>query len=326
MPVFDAPSIKQIKEWDRAIGQRIDLLLETAGLPEDDTFIRLANDMAAAASGLRIRVEERDKGLTRFGIAGNIRFSAFPLQKELAPFLDALEQAHTRPEPLSASLQKLVETVTIPVHLKLYIALQCPHCPNMVRTLIPLALHNPLIILDIIDGSLFPETARQDRIMAAPCLILDDDFRWTGYVAEAEILTMITQRDPENLSAASLKNILEQGDASWITNKMIERGTIFNAFVGLLLDDTWSVRLGAMVIVEELAATAPDLADQLCPLLISAFPDRDVPVQGDILYALGEAGSFATGEWIESQLPTLSHPDLKDAAMEALETIKERHG
>jgi hypothetical protein len=179
------------------------------------------------------------------------------------------------------------------------------------------------IDLHIIDGSLFPKTADKNGVLSAPCLILDDDFRWTGSVEPEEIIGMITRRDPSQLSAGTLKNILEQGDASWIVGQMIKKGAIFDAFITLLLHDTWSVRLGAMVVVEELAETDPKLAARLPPILIHEFDGKDVTVQGDILYALGETGDRETREWIQSKLHALTHQDLVDAANDALETLED---
>jgi hypothetical protein len=144
--------------------------------------------------------------------------------------------------------------------------------------------------IQIIDGTLFPETAQRDKVMSAPCLILDNGFRWTGAVAAEEVLSMITQRDVSSLSSQTLKTILEQGDADWISQEMIQAGTIFQGFIQLLRHDTWSVRLGAMVVVESLAEENPELALKLCSPLIQAFDHSDITVQGDILYALGETG------------------------------------
>ena len=101
-----------------------------------------------------------------------------------------------------------------------------------------------------------------------------------------EILNMALHRDPVQLSAGSLQTILEQGDAAWITRQLVEKNQIFDGFMALLLHDTWSVRLGAMVIVEELCESAPKQAARLCPILMDRFDEKDIPVKGDILYGL----------------------------------------
>jgi hypothetical protein len=58
---------------------------------------------------------------------------------------------------------------------------------------------------------------------------------------------------------------------------------------------------------------------------MKAFDDvSDISIQGDILYALGEVGDQATRAWIEKKVSDLTHPDLKDAAQEALSAIEDR--
>jgi len=196
----------------------------------------------------------------------------------------------------------------------------------MVERLIPMAASCPHIRLHIIDGSLFPEAAIADQVMSAPSLILDKDFRWTGTVPEEEIISMIINRDPSRLSTSTLKNILEAGDADWITDQMIQANSIFKGFVELLIHETWSVRLGAMVVVEELAEKAPDLGQTLVPVLTGLFAKKDIPIQGDILYALGEVGNLETREWIKGCISGTAHADLKDAADDAIDAIDSRLG
>ena len=160
--------------------------------------------------------------------------------------------------------------------------------------------------------------------MSAPCLILDNGFRWTGAVTAEEVLSMVTQRDVSLLSSQTLKTILEQGDADWISREMIRAGTIFKGFVKLLLHDSWSVRLGAMVVVESLGEESPELALELCPTLIRAFDHSAVPVQGDILYALGETGNLETKKWVGEVFKGLENEEVKEAAKDAIEAIESR--
>lgn len=315
---------KKIMDWDRTVSGRIDIRLEVTGHKEDESFKSIAGQLTRNASNLEITVVESENTLPGFILSDNISFHAFPAEKELEPFLNTLSRLNPPSgEPVQFSG---FEKTDVPVELKLYIALICPHCPQMVNTLVPMAIADPNIHLNILDGSLFPESAESDQVMAAPCLILDNDFRWTGSVSAEEIHKMICDRDPSTFSVQSLKNILEQGDASWITQKMIDTGKVFDSVIELLVHETWSVRLGAMVIVEELAEAAPDLAARLCPPLTLAYKDNDTTIRGDILYALGEAGPKEIIEWIKNQMPEMDHPDLIESATDAIESLEERHG
>ena len=325
MQKFDKQSTNLIQNWDQtlleSVKNQVTIKLLTTDHVENSQFINFTKTIIDITSKLIIESEKSEKDLPCFQLKENITYSALPLAKELEPFLEALSQINSSDSQLSGPILQSLDNINIPVSLKLYIALECPHCPKVVRTVIPLSMACKNIHLQIIDGTLFPETAQKDGVMSAPCLILDDYFRWTGDVSAQEIIKMITERDASQLSSVTLKNILEEGDASWIAGQMMEKKKIFDNFIKLLLHEIWSVRLGAMVIVEELAETDPELAVGICPKLIDLFDEQNVPVQGDILYALGEAGSDETKKWIKEKLATLEHQDLIDAANDALETL-----
>ncbi len=330
--MIDNADKKIIQEWAGPENMTIPIL--GADHPAKENFTSFAREWAKISPSIKWKLSEQDAdlpaglptGLPGFRLRENITYSALPLARELPPFLKGLSLLGEPVPKLTKEISALVDRMDMPCELTLYIALECPHCPGMVNTLFPLAASSDKINLHIIDGSIFPKKAAQDKVMSAPCLILDQDFRWTGAVNQTEILSMILDRDPARLSPSTLKNILEQGDADWITNEMIKAGIIFDGFINLLLHRTWSVRLGAMVVVETLGEKAPDLGLKMVPRLIELFHDQQISVQGDLLYALGEIGNLETKAWIRECIKTLEHADLTDAAEDALEAIDSRFG
>ena len=310
-----------IKSWAKANPDPMTLVLSQTDHAEQKTFDAFA--LALAGLAPQITMEQGENApLPGFKISPTLDYCALPLGRELAPFLKTLELRHTQgTQKASTEIPPELDQLDRPCRLDLYIALQCPHCPAMVTAMAPLALASDNLFLTIIDGTLFPERAGRDKVMAAPCLILDQGFRWTGAVSPREVVAMALNRDPAALGADTLKTILERGDAQWIQEEMLRAGTIFPGFVDLLLHPTWSVRLGALVVVEALADIAPELIHTICPPLIHAFDRADTPLGGDILYALGLAGDEGTGDWIRSIQAGLDHPDLKEAALDALDQI-----
>jgi len=318
---MDNTTKERIKAWT-PLG-RPTLRIADTEHPEQKKFKAFARQWQEISTSISWTDSSQTSDLPGFFLKKNILYSALPLERELSPFLKGLN-ALDKPNP-SDGIQKILDNIEVPCRLTLYIALQCPHCPGMVERLIPLAAACENIHLHIIDGSLFPEKAQKDKVMSAPCLILDDDdARWTGAVTEEEILDMIVNKESMDLDTMALKTILEDGRAEWITEQMLASNRLFKGFSGLLLHETWSVRLGAMVVVEALAEEAPDLCAELEKILIEAFSTKDVPVQGDILYALGEIGTPDTRDWIAAHQAALSHEDLKDAAADAIQSIEDR--
>jgi len=323
--MIDTTGEKNILDWESKQTGKQTIQLFLTDHKEQTNFESFGRNLSALAPSIRIKSSDKENPLPGFLLKENIIYSALALGKELAPFLKGLSCIRTQaPKPLEP-IQSLLDQIRIPCELTLYIAMDCPHCPGVVNTIFPLAVFSDKIKLKIIDGTLFPQAAQEDKVMSAPCLILDNGFRWTGALAAEEVLSMITRQDVSQLSSQTLKTILEQGDALWISREMILAGTIFKEFVKLLLHDTWSVRLGAMVVVETLAEESPDLALKLCPMLIQAFDNKEVPVQGDILYALGETGNLEIKQWIEIIIDDLENKEIKEAAQDAIEAIESRY-
>ncbi|MBF0111982.1 MAG: thioredoxin family protein, partial [Desulfamplus sp.] len=220
-------------------------------------------------------------------------------------------------------------SITTLVDVTLYVASQCAHCPSVIGLIIPIAAASSNINLTIIDGTLATEEAAKDGIMSVPTLILNGQFRLTGdQIVLDQLIDLIANSisNPTTLTTASLKSILEDGKAGWIAQQILDQGTIFDGFIGLITHEIWSVRLGAMVVIEEIAAKSPELALSVAPKLFTVFDKFDIPTQGDILYALGEVGDVAVKDEIDKMVSSekIAHPELLEAADAAIESIESR--
>ena len=254
-------------------------------------------------------------------LGNGLVYHAVPHGPELAPFLDVLSRIGKGDPVAPKSVAEQLENLKTPCFLKLFIASACPHCPKTVQDLAPLTLQNDLVKLTIIDGLLFPEMAEPLDIKSAPTLLFDDRMRWTGQTPLTEILDVVLTQDPTRLSASSIEGLLGDGKAGLVADMMMEQGTIFPSFYDLLTSEKFSVRLGAMVAMEEIIEQDKGLAGQCVGPLWERFPDLDEPVQGDVVYILGEAGNRDAIPHLESVLAGSYGTEIKDAAREALETI-----
>ena len=258
------------------------------------------------------------------GRHGNIGYQVALSGKLLGCFLDALADAVQQDAGSGRQVEDQLKAVNLPVILKLYVAAQCPHCPQSIRQLQALAALCPLIRLRVVDASLFPREAQTDQIRSVPTLILDDQYRWTGSVNTEELLTLCIQRDPAQLSAGSLRQLIEAGDAARVAEMMITAGKLFPALSELLVHDRWSVRLGAMVTAEYLADEAADLSLELCRSLWERFPRLSPQVQGDVVQVLGQVDAEVTQGYLRSILRGDYDAEVRTAAREVLEEMDAR--
>jgi len=257
-------------------------------------------------------------------IHSRIRYRAVPLGRELVPFLEALSWIYNGQALPSLPFSSLLDNLTLPAELKLYIAEQCPFCPGVVQSLLPLAISSDWIQVTVIDAGLCIEEARRDRIQSVPTLVLDEQFRWTGSIKTQEVLEAIIHRDPSRLEADTLMNMIADGNASLLSKMMMEKNMIFPALLDLLVHPKWPVRLGAMVTLETIAGENPVLAQKTMMPLWDRFDAADDKVKGDILYLVGEFDNGGSIERIQEVLNNRLNHDVEiiEAAEEALEKLK----
>lgn len=317
---------EQIRKWGRAVSVKTRIQLLRTEDPRSRELARFCEDLAGLAPGIHVTREEGAPGdLPAIGIGDSITIHGVPIGTELAPFLDALSGRHEG-YALSGADRRRLERVDLPALLRLFVTPQCGFCPGVVRQLLALASASRSIHLVIVDGTLFPEVARSEKIQSVPTLILDTMFRWTGSVKLQELLAVIESRDPVTLGSSSLENMLKQGEASRLAGLMLQQETIFPALIDLLAHRKWPVRLGAMVAMEEIAERRPELARTVAGPLWQKFEAAEEQAKGDILHVLGE---IADRRYVSALLRVRDGAygkEITEAAKEALEKIAEREG
>ena len=315
----------RIREWsDRLTGEvNLRLVLSRSDEAKNHELTGFCDALTRIAPAIQLKKDkaEADDPAPALEIAPTLRYQAVPLGLELPPFLDALAGTSMAP---AGSLQADLEKIPAPVYFKLYVAQTCPHCPLVVRQLAPLALAGDTVHLTIIDGGLFTETAEADGIQAVPTLILDDERRWTGSLKPEEIMDVVVNRDPAEMSRATMERIIKEGKADRLARLMLEKGEVFPPLFDILTHEKWHVRLGAMVVVETLADEDPKLADRLIPPLWGRYRTADASVKGDILFVLGAAGNADTIPLLKEAMDKADADEVKEAASEAVEAISER--
>ncbi len=309
-----------ISNWNAKLEENIQIELVFSQDKRSEILTAFCEKLELFAPGVTvIRHKEDEIKMPAIKVKSNLLFHMVPSGKKLETFLETLVPQ----KPLiTAVSESRFEKIKVPAFLNLYITDQCPHCPVTISKLIPLVYETGLIRLSIIDGTLFHETAQENHIQSVPTLMLNRNFRWTGSVVLEEVVSCVINQDPAHLSTESVKNLLQSGDAATVGKILLEAKEIFSWFIDLLTDEKWPVRLGAMVVMEEIIEKDIPLAGQCVNLLWEKFLDAEDPVKGDILYICGESGDSAMIRKLQTVLDGPYSDDIKEAAKEAVETIK----
>jgi hypothetical protein len=174
----------------------------------------------------------------------------------------------------------------------------------------------------IIDGVLFKDAAGEDRVRSVPTVILDNQYRWTGGVTLSQLCEAVESRDPTKLDKAALQRLVTEGGAYDLARMMLSSGRIFEAFIDLLIEENLTIRLAAMVTMEELAAADLTLARQVIAPLWKRYRQSTDSVRGDMLYIFGELKSPQCLPNLRSVMATEENSEIREAAQEALDKIE----
>jgi len=302
-----------IRAWATALSAPATLTLHTTASPTSDEMKRFGQRLAdTAGESLVLALKKSEAPLPFFETKQGLKFFTLPGEKLLDLLLYALKgEPEAIPERLAAPLQRL----ELPASLDLFVAEFCPYCPGIARQLITLALINSQIRLSLYDGSLFSKEAEKRGILAAPTLIYDGDMRWSGQFDVASAMEFVVGRSPEELSPDTIRALLEEGEATRVTAMVAQAAKPFSSLTTLLAHEKWSVRLGAMVVMEELAESHPAIVSQTAATLLARRATLAPSALGDIIYIAGLSGDPA-------HLPTLSdilEGPCDDAVREAVE-------
>jgi hypothetical protein len=320
--MFTALEERQITNLNHQLSHNI-----TIGLvASQHTSIKLFNEFCDNLTRLapkivisKVQTDPRDPPQIQIG--SGLCYQAIPTGYELQPFLEALTAFDSGTVKLAEPIKRRLKEIMLPTSLTVFISPQCTFCPQTVRRLIALPITAENLRLTIIDGTLFPEMVKINDIRSVPTTLLEDQFRWTGLVALEELIDTISTRDPLSLRPASLESMIKEGEAGRLAAMMMKAGKLFPAFYDVLTHNKWPIRLGAMVVIEEIAEKKPDLAAEALSPLWQRFHQASVQVQGDILHVFGEIGDPRSVSWLETVLSGNYSQEVKEAAREALEEI-----
>jgi hypothetical protein len=312
-----------IETWGRDVKEQARMAVASTQDSRSDRIRDFCRELNALVPMVKIdKADPGDDQVPFIRIHKQIIYKGVPQGRELTVFLNAVNGLESEAIEKNLPAPDLFEKIQIPGVLKIYISTQCPFCPQAVSSLCMLARRSEKIYVEIIDGEMFADLARQDNIRSVPTVILDDRLRWTGSIHAGEIIDMMITRDPAKADAQALRSIIEAGNAEELAQMMAQSNKIYPAFIKLLIQPKWPVRLGAMAAFEYLDEIGPELADDARFKLWEHFESVDDSVKGDIAYLLGGSRRPEIQSYLMSVVCGDYSESVRESARDALETVK----
>jgi hypothetical protein len=290
----------------------------------------VAKQIAESSGGAVVFTQENQPdlpttpGLTiQYRNRQNIHYLALPQGPEEAPFIEFIIGLSQPNGILTKSWAQKISKLDQPVELWVFIARACPHCPQTVRTILQVALANPLISVMIFDAQVFDKLAKEYKVLSAPTTIIDRGLSLTGALQLNDFVDLILSRGDNQYKSQALNSLVESGRFDQALSLLEEDGGS-SVFFGVWKKSTTSSRIGLMLAVEKLLATNPNALDQILQDLFPLLQSDDAALRGDTADLLGQIGKPVAIEPLRALLQD-SNPDVKEIAAEAIETIEEQN-
>ena len=176
-----------------------------------------------------------------------IHFAGLPMGHEMTSFVLAILQSGGYPPKVEQDIIESIKGLTGKFKFQTFISLSCHNCPDVVQALNLMAVLNPNIEHEMVDGALFQDLVEQHQIMAVPTVIMNGAVFGQGRMTVEEIVAKLdtnsAEKDAAKLNEKDPFDVLVIGGgpagsaaAIYAARKGITTGIVAERFGGQVMD------------------------------------------------------------------------------------------
>ena len=251
--MLDANLKTQLQGHFEKLTETVEIVASVDGGDKSREMLELLHDLQDLSPKFKLSESSDDAhrkpsfSLGRPGGGIDIRFSGIPMGHEFTSLVLALLQVGGVAPKLDADLIEQVKNVEGEFRFETFISLSCHNCPEVVQALNVMALLNPNIHVEMIDGGVFQEEVEKRGIMTVPCTLLNGQSFASGRMGVEDILAKIdtgaTAREAAKLNEKEPYDVLIVGGgpagasaAIYAARKGIRTGVVAERFGGQVQD------------------------------------------------------------------------------------------
>ncbi|WP_444907806.1 alkyl hydroperoxide reductase subunit F [Microbulbifer sp. SSSA008] len=249
--MLDANLKKQLDTYLQNIVKPIEIRVSTDNSEKSKELEALVDEISGLSNKITAQQSQAKRtpsmAIAPAGEEPRVSFAGIPLGHEFTSLVLALLQAGGHPSKADPELLEQVRNLKGEFHFETYISLSCQNCPDVVQALNLMAILNPNITHEMIDGGLFQEEVEKRNVMAVPAVYLNGEHFGQGRMSLEEIVgkldTGAAERKAEELNEKAPYDLLVVGGgpagaaaAIYAARKGIRTGIVAERFGGQVMD------------------------------------------------------------------------------------------
>lgn len=163
-------------------------------------MLEFLRDFVTTSPNLSLEEEENNASVVAFSLLKNneatgITFRGIPNGHEFTSLLLAVLNADGKGKNLpDAAISQRIAQLSGDIRLQAYISLTCTNCPDVVQALNVIALINPRIQVEMVDGALYQDEVSKLNIQAVPTVYANGELLHIGRGDLGELLQKLEDR------------------------------------------------------------------------------------------------------------------------------------
>ncbi|MCX8067817.1 MAG: thioredoxin family protein [Anaerolineae bacterium] len=122
-----------------------------------------------------------------------VRFYGIPAGYEFTSLLYAIRYVSEGKTELSDATLKVLEGLTEPVHIQVFVTPTCPYCPQAVTLAHQMAVASPMVRADMVEATEFPHLAYKYQVMGVPRTVINEKVHIEGAVPESYMVAKLQE-------------------------------------------------------------------------------------------------------------------------------------
>ena len=250
--MLDANIKNQLKAYFEKITKPVALVASLDNSDKSAELLALLQDVAEQSDKIILSTDGQAINRPSFsvGAAGErarINFAGLPMGHEMTSFILAVLQSGGYPPKVEQSIIDSIKELPGKLRFQTFVSLSCHNCPDVVQALNLMAVLNPNIEHEMIDGALYQDLVNQYQVMAVPTVIMNGTPFGQGRMTVEEIVakldTKSSEKDAAKLNAKNTFDVLVVGGgpagsaaAIYAARKGIATGVVAERFGGQVMD------------------------------------------------------------------------------------------
>lgn len=213
-------------------------------------------------------------------------------------------------------------TLAEPLEIVVFTAEGCPNCPHTVNAASALAAANSMISVTTVDASENVDLAARYQVRSVPTAVVNGGLTIVGVVTQEELARHLVELQEPSAEDAVFSSLVKSGRLADATSSLVD-GRGISAFAELWNESTLENRIGLSLTAQNAVDEEPSALDGLVELILPSLEADDAARRGDTADLLGAIGHAGAKPALERSLDD-AHPDVAEAAKDALASIEER--